>query len=93
MDPTDLEENSCNSKYQGSVSSKDHDHGIIVQAALPQHGQIAEIFVVGSFDTDTIVHSMDLLSTAHKDICPLLEQCLVKTIFKSFRSTKKKDDK
>ncbi|XP_032664478.1 exosome complex component MTR3-like [Odontomachus brunneus] len=89
VDPTDTEESFCNSR---SVPGKS-DHGIIVQAALPQHSQIAEMFVVGSFDTDTIVHSMSLLSIAHKDICPLLEQCLVKTIFKSFRPTKKECEK
>lgn len=82
MDPTDTEETLCCTK---SVSGTVHDHGIIMQAALPQHGQISEMFVVGSIDTDTIVHSMDLLNKAHKDICPLLEQCLVKTVFKTFR--------
>ncbi|XP_014470910.1 PREDICTED: exosome complex component MTR3-like [Dinoponera quadriceps] len=86
VDPTDKEESFCcsNSEPGGNC-----DHGIIVQAALPQHGQISEMFAVGSFDTDTIVHSMDLLSTAYKDIRPLLEQCLVKTIFKVFRSPQK----
>lgn len=88
VDPTDAEERSCCSN---SVSGR--DHGIIVQAALPQHSQISEMFVVGSFDTDTIVHSMDLLNTSHKDICPLLEQCLVKTIFKAFHPTQKKNKK
>lgn len=89
MDPTDTEETFCCTK---SVPSTVHDHGIIIQAALPQHGQISEMFVVGSVDVDTIEHSMDLLSEAHKDICPLLEQCLVKTVFKTFRPNIKKID-
>lgn len=69
------------------------DHGIIVQAALPQHGQISEIFVTGSLDTDVIVRSMDILSKAHKEVCPLLEQCLVKTVFKTFSLNAKREDK
>lgn len=87
VDPTDKEETFCCAK---SISGTVDDHGIIVQAALPQHGQISEIFVTGSLDTDTIIHSMDLLNKAHKDICPLLEQCLVKTVFKTFRQRAKK---
>lgn len=87
MDLTDTEENFCCTK---SIPGTAHDHGIIVQAALPQHGQISEMFVMGSVNIDTIVHSMDLLAEAHKDICPLLEQCLVKTVFKAFHPNIKK---
>ncbi|XP_029173573.1 exosome complex component MTR3-like [Nylanderia fulva] len=89
VDPTDKEETTCCTK---SVSGTVHDHGIIIQAALSQHGQVSEMFVVGSIDTDTIVHSMDILNKAHKDISPLLEQCLVKTVFKAFRPKIKKAD-
>lgn len=87
MDPTDTEEMSC-TKLAGTT----HNHGIIVQAVLPQHGQISEILVMGSLDTDTIIHSMDLLNKVHKDICPIIEQCLVKTVFKAFRSSSKSMD-
>lgn len=89
MDPTDKEETFCSTKPPGTAG----DHGIIVQAALPQHGQISEMFVIGSIDLDTIERSLDLLSDIHKDICPILEQCLVKTVFKTFRSNDKKADK
>lgn len=91
MDPTDTEETICCTKFiPGTVDN----HGIIIQAALPQHGQISEMFVVGSVDMDTIVHSVELLNKAHKDICPLLEQCLVKTVFETFHpDIKKKDTK
>lgn len=85
VDPTDIEENFCSTK---AASDTTNDHGIIVQAALPQHGQISEMFVIGSINMDTMEYSMDLLSKAHKDICPLLEQCLVKTVFRTFRSSK-----
>ncbi|EFN80643.1 Exosome complex exonuclease MTR3 [Harpegnathos saltator] len=90
VDPTDEEESFCCSK---TVLDANPDHGIIVQAILSQHNQISEMFVVGSFNTDTIIHSMDLLSTAHKDICPLLEKCLVKTIFKTFKPIAQRDKK
>ncbi|XP_011637905.1 exosome complex component MTR3 [Pogonomyrmex barbatus] len=89
VDPTDTEETFCSTKTEPDTAD---DHGIIMQAALPQHGQISEIFVVGSVDVNTIEHSMDLLSKMHKDICPLLEQCLVKTVFKAFRPNNKKTD-
>ncbi|XP_011862792.1 PREDICTED: exosome complex component MTR3-like [Vollenhovia emeryi] len=92
VDPTETEETFCSTK---AVPGTTDDHGIIVQATLPQHGQISEIFVVGSIDIDTIERSMNLLSSVHNDICPLLEQCLVKTVFKAFRerSNSKKTDK
>ncbi|XP_012543661.2 exosome complex component MTR3 [Monomorium pharaonis] len=89
VDPTDTEETFCFTKAKPGTMD---DHGIVVQAALPQHGQISEMFVIGSLDVDTIEHSMDLLSGVHKDICPLLEQCLVKTIFRTFRSNSEKTD-
>lgn len=90
VDPTDTEETFCSTK---AVPGTTDDHGIIVQAALPQHGQISEMFVIGSIDTDTIEHSMNLLSEIHKNICPLLEQCLVKTVYRAFHSNSKKIDK
>ncbi|XP_024887612.1 exosome complex component MTR3-like [Temnothorax curvispinosus] len=90
VDPTDAEENFCSTK---AVPGTPDDHGIIVQAALPQHGQISEMFVIGSIDMDTIERSMDLLNDTHKDICPILEQCLVKTVFKAFRPSGKRTDK
>ncbi|KYQ60798.1 Exosome complex exonuclease MTR3 [Trachymyrmex zeteki] len=90
VDPTDIEETFCSTK---AASDMTNDHGIVVQAALPQHGQISEMFVIGSINMHTMEHSMGLLSKAHKDICPLLEQCLVKTVFSTFRSSSKKTNK
>lgn len=80
-----MEEAFCFTKI---VPRTTNDHGIIVQAALSQHSQISEMFLMGSIDMDTIEHAMDLLSKIHKDVCPLLEQCLVKTVFRAFRNTK-----
>lgn len=89
VDPTDTEETFCSTKAAPGTTD---NHGIIVQAALPQHGQISEIFMMGSIDIDTVERSIDLLNNIHKDICPLLEQCLVKTVFK-FRPNNKRTDK
>lgn len=90
MDPTDVEETFCCTK---SVSNMTQEHGIIVQAALPQHGQISEMYMMGSIETNTISRFMDILNETHKNICPLIEQCLVKTVFKTFRPCSKKIDK
>ncbi|XP_018397267.1 PREDICTED: exosome complex component MTR3-like [Cyphomyrmex costatus] len=87
VDPTDIEETICSTKAAPDATN---DHGIVIQAALPQHGQISEMFVIGSINMDTMKYSMDLSSKIHKDICPLLEQCLVKTVFKTFQSSSKR---
>lgn len=79
----------CSTKAPGTTG----DHGIIVQAVLPQHDQISEMFVIGSIDMNSIERSMELLNDAHKDICPILEQCLVKTVFETFRPSRKQTDK
>lgn len=60
----------------------DFNHGVITLASLPQHGQISEVFQIGSMDIDSIVHATEILTTTNKDICPVLQQCLVKTIMK-----------
>ncbi|EZA58696.1 hypothetical protein DMN91_008791 [Ooceraea biroi] len=90
VDPTDAEEEFCSTK---SSSDASHNHGTIVQAILPQHGQTSEMFVTGNIDVDTIVHSIDLLSEAHKNICLSVEQCLVKSVFKAFHPNIKKREK
>lgn len=87
MDPTDTEERFCSTKAPGMTG----DHGIIVQAVLPQHDQISEMFMIGSIDMNSIERSMELMNDAHKNICPILEQCLVKTVFETFPNSKKTD--
>ena len=78
-DPTDLEEAICNTQPE---KEGDFNHGIITLASLPQHGQISEVFLVGSVDTNSVVRATEVLAAANKDICPVLQQCLVKTIMK-----------
>ncbi|KZC09351.1 PREDICTED: exosome complex component MTR3-like [Dufourea novaeangliae] len=79
VDPTDTEEAICNTQPE---QQDDFNHGIITVASLPQHGQISEVFLVGSIDADSVIRATDILTTVNKDICPVLQQCLVKTIMK-----------
>ncbi|XP_054009498.1 exosome complex component MTR3 isoform X1 [Hylaeus anthracinus] len=79
VDPTDLEEEICNTLPE---QQDDFNHGIITLASLPQHGQISEVFLIGSIDTNSVIHATELLTTTNKEICPVLQQCLVKTIMK-----------
>ncbi|XP_020278762.1 exosome complex component MTR3-like [Pseudomyrmex gracilis] len=92
VDPTDVEEASCCTKR---IPGAAYNHGIVVQAALAQHTQVSEMLVVGSVDIDAITHcTSNIFSEIHKDICPLLEQCLVKTVLKTFQPNgKNKMDK
>lgn len=83
VDPTDVEEAFCCTK---SIPGATYNHGIVVQAALAQHAQVSEMLVVGSVDIDAITHcTLNIFSETHKDICLLLEQCLVKTVLKTFQ--------
>ncbi|XP_047370509.1 exosome complex component MTR3-like [Vespa velutina] len=90
LDPTDTEELYCskNSLISGN-------HGIMVQASLPQLEQISEFFLVGNLNMEHITNAIEVIKQANKDICPLLQQCLVKSVFKVFKEKerKKKDIK
>ncbi|XP_078042633.1 exosome complex component MTR3 [Augochlora pura] len=79
VDPTDTEEVLCNTHPD---QEDDFNHGIVTLASLPQHGQISEVFLVGNIDTDSVIHTTDILTEINKDICPVVQQCLVKTIMK-----------
>ncbi|OAD56635.1 Exosome complex component MTR3 [Eufriesea mexicana] len=84
MDPTDTEEAVCN------TCPDNHNvlnHGIITLASLSQHNQVSEIFLTGSVDVNSIVQATEILMSANKDICPVVQQCLVKTIMKLHNST------
>lgn len=79
MDPTDTEEAMCNTQPE---DKSDFNHGIITLASLPQHNQISEVFLIGNVDIKCITYATEALTTANKDICPVIEQCLVKTIMR-----------
>lgn len=79
MDPTDTEEAICNTRPDNQT---DFNHGIVTLASLPQHNQITEVLLIGTVDVESVKHATEMLTTANKDICPVLEQCLVKTIMK-----------
>ncbi|CAL7948996.1 unnamed protein product [Xylocopa violacea] len=79
MDPTDTEEEICNTRPE---NQGDFNHGVIMLASLPQHNQITEILLIGNVDINSITNATETLTTANKDICPVLQQCLIKTIMK-----------
>ena len=80
MDPMDTEETMCNTPTE---TKKDNfNQGLITLASLPQHDQISEVFLIGNVDTDSIIRATDILTAANEDICPVLQQCLVKTVMK-----------
>ncbi|XP_012257428.2 exosome complex component MTR3 [Athalia rosae] len=86
VDPTVDEEKLCSSAPGKSSPSK--NHGLIMQATLPQHDQVSEFFLVGNIDVTAIKQSIETLTAASKNICPLMQQCLVKTVL---RALKKKE--
>ncbi|XP_046734008.1 exosome complex component MTR3-like isoform X1 [Diprion similis] len=81
LDLTVEEEILCNSAPTKANPSK--NHGLIMQAALPQHDQISEFFLVGSIDVESIKQVIETLTVANKNICPVVQQCLVKTVLRA----------
>ena len=59
---------------------KQTNHGVIVQASMPQHNQISEFFVVGCLDMATIKSQIESLNKAGDEVYPVMQQCLVKSI-------------
>lgn len=67
------------------------NHGIILQASMPQHSQISEFFLVGSLDMAIIKSQIESLNKAGDDIYPVMQQCLVKSIARFLKQKKKED--
>lgn len=78
LDLTDAEERMCETQPQENLNN----HGIITLASLPQHEQISEMFSAGSIDVDSMIRAVEIAKIANRNICPHLQQCLVKTIMK-----------
>lgn len=83
LDPVVEEETLCSSPPSKPGGSK--NHGIIMQATLPQHDQVSEFFLVGSVDVDGVKESIETLTVASKNICPVVQQCLVKTVMRALK--------
>jgi len=83
LDPTDKEESLCHSPPPGTM--KGTNHGIIMQAALPQHDQIAELYFVGDIDMVSMKPAIESMIEIGKDICLVLQQCLVKSVMKCLK--------
>ncbi|XP_012288249.1 exosome complex component MTR3 [Orussus abietinus] len=84
LDPTDKEEAICS--ISKVISEEPQNHGIIMQAILPQHTQVSEFFAIGSLDLDCIKSVVDTLTAASKEICPVMQQCLVKSVIKCIKT-------
>lgn len=78
LDLTDTEETMCETQ----PDEKLNNHGIITLATLPQHEQVSEMFSVGSIDVESMIRAVEIAKTANRNICPHLQQCLVKTVIK-----------
>ncbi|XP_068989601.1 exosome complex component MTR3 isoform X3 [Neodiprion pinetum] len=83
LDLTMEEEVLCNSAP--AKPNPPNNHGLIMQAALPQHDQISEFFLVGSINIDCIKQAIETLTVANKNICPVVQQCLVKTVLRALK--------
>lgn len=82
LDPTDTEEAYC---YK-TRCTEGYCHGTLMQANLPQHGQISEVFLSGSANLNLISDVMELLARTNREVCPVLQRCLVKSVMKLVQS-------
>lgn len=90
LDPTDKEEAMC---YRPSGSkTKGKNHGIMMQANLPQHNQIAELYFVGDIDMSCMKPAVESMNAVSDDICLVLQQCLVKSVIKCLKEKKQEED-
>ncbi|XP_015592139.1 exosome complex component MTR3 [Cephus cinctus] len=83
LDLTEEEEVICSKAPDESTSSR--NYGIVIQANLPQHGQISEFFHVGSMDLANMKPTVEAITTACKELCPVMQQCLVKSVLKALK--------
>ncbi|KAK0180888.1 hypothetical protein PV327_003223 [Microctonus hyperodae] len=90
LDPTNEEEALCNCIPSDLKECK--NHGIIMQASLTQHNQISEFYFVGNIDYQSITKAMELLTEISNDICLVAQQCLVRSVTKTLKMKKEKND-
>ncbi|XP_058792767.1 exosome complex component MTR3-like isoform X2 [Phymastichus coffea] len=88
LDPTDQEEQLCMTIMR---KNKPVNHGIVMQAMLPQHDQISEFFLIGSMNLKCINSSIETLNKAGNEVYPTLQQSLTKSIKKMFKKRKEED--
>lgn len=81
MDPTELEEEICNSTIDNE------EHGLFVVSRLATHEQVSEFYQTGLMSLETIAKASSLLLDTNKDYVDLIKQLLVKKVDKTIRNT------
>lgn len=86
VDPTLEEEEVCHLALQAEKNSKNyHDHGIVLLSMLSTHQQISQFYQIGNLSAERLCDFIEVLSSATKDIVPLVEQVLVTHVVKSVK--------
>ena len=65
---------------------------MLMLASLPQHDQIAELYFVGDIDLVSIKPVIESAAEVSKDICLVLQQCLVKSVLKTVKEKEKEQE-
>ncbi|KAF7988959.1 hypothetical protein HCN44_007269 [Aphidius gifuensis] len=90
IDPTIDEEELC---LNQTICANDNDkitkHGLIMQACLPQHEQIAELHFIGDINLNDIQSILNNLTDKSKDISLIIQQRLVKSVVNNFNEKSK----
>ncbi|XP_063984389.1 exosome complex component MTR3-like [Diachasmimorpha longicaudata] len=90
LDPTTEEEALCTTAP--TQNDKSENHGIIMQACLPQHDQVAELYFVGDIDVSSISPVLETLTAASKEISLVLQQRLVKSVIRTLKEKEKEKE-
>ncbi|XP_011299450.1 exosome complex component MTR3 [Fopius arisanus] len=90
LDTTTEEEALCSTAPTKNHKSK--NHGIIMQAYLPQHDQVAELYFVGDIDISAIAPVLETLTEASKNISLIAQQRLVKSVMKTLKEREKEKE-
>ncbi|XP_043286489.1 exosome complex component MTR3-like [Venturia canescens] len=85
LDPTSKEEKLCQSNESGKEQV---NHGIMMQATLSQHNQIAELYFAGDIDKSLLKSAVEISSKSSEKWCTILQQCLVKSVVESLKENK-----
>lgn len=88
IDPTIDEEELCLNQTTYDDNDKLTKHGLIMQACLPQHEQIAELHFIGDINLNDIKSILNNLTDKSKDISLIIQQRLVKSVVDNFNEKK-----
>ena len=88
MDPSEKEESLSLST---DAKNKQINHGIVMQALMPQHDQISEFFAEGNLNFECIKKATEILENENKKIYPILKNYLSNSIVKALKMKKEED--